>query len=224
VWVIAANEGLLFAGAVLAAVIAVVAAQWRLHQQLKTQTEQFGHNLEAEADRFSRQLAHNRVLNEIEDLRRILDDGLATSGSKWASFVHTAGVALSEGFKTADVRTEWTVDDLNAIVNRLLLRLGGHPVVDAFREVKEELDSEGEAMQELVLARVKAEFGERAVAELSQSLGPKQRAFVDSAPSVDDAHVKFDEMHEASRGALDKYVSRAQSLVDQRIAAVEEPR
>ena len=232
-----------FFGAVAAALIAVGAAQVRLERQLKSQTEQFDRQLQSQAEQFERslksegdrhaqQLAHNRVVNELEELRRILDDGLTAAKSKRDHFVNVA-VTSDEHLKAGDVDFRWTVDDLYAIRNRLLLRLGPHEVVKAFGDATEALRSQGRAMTEHLMARGKSLLGQDAAEALPLgrvspgSLAPvegrdAEQGDPQSQPaSIDTAWEAFEKADKASDAAVREYLTQAREVVRVKIAEVE---
>jgi hypothetical protein len=142
---------------------------------------------------------------------------LATAHGKRNFFVE-AFLVSDESFEAGEVEYKWTVDDLHAIGNRLLLRLGPVDVVTALRQVIRALRSQGRAMTDHLQARGRAVLGERKSAE---HIDAEMARGTSQAPSLDTARETFQKTDEASIAALNEYLHKAREVVRQKIAEVE---
>ncbi len=82
----------------------------RQAQQLDAETQRQAQQLEAEADRLRLQLAHDRQLHDLSELRSVLDDAVAAVEVARNSFTHLGRVYLREPYDEDEGRVVY--DDL----------------------------------------------------------------------------------------------------------------
>src|SRR4051794_21116969 len=129
------SEGVLWAGAiaiVLSATIAAGVTIWRTRALLGAEANRLNQQLDGEAERLDRQLAHARAMSEREELRSVIDETIKTVQQGIYAVIALQSMidraVIHQVIDESDVqrerdRAELASRELNGLQSRLAVRL-----------------------------------------------------------------------------------------------------